>query len=58
MISQKPYKQWCKARGLDFYEHIQKYPRLAKHFGIVAKAKPVSIARIPWWRKLWRWLQG
>ena len=28
LISSKPYKQWCKARGLDFASYISQFPLL------------------------------
>jgi hypothetical protein len=29
MKSAKTYKQWCKARGIDFVSYIRKFPRVA-----------------------------
>lgn len=33
-ISSKPYKQWCKARGINFKKHIAKYPEVARRLNM------------------------
>ncbi len=33
-ISAKPYKQWCKARGIDFVTHMQQFPLVAMRMNI------------------------
>jgi len=32
-ISSKPYKQWCKAREIDFKSHMEKYPYVKMRLG-------------------------
>jgi len=33
IISSKPYKAWCKERGIDFYSYIQQFPLVYAKLG-------------------------
>ena len=70
-ISSKPYKQWCKARGIDFNSHVSQFPLAAKRLGIVMATrnnpivKPLIVEKKPIIQqekpksllpKIWRWI--
>ncbi len=48
LISTKPYKQWCKARGLDFASHIRQFPLLRYRLNI----PKAIIKKLSLWEKV------
>ncbi len=40
-ISSKPYKQWCKARGIDFVAYMQGFPLVAERLNMPKFYKPI-----------------
>jgi len=49
-ISSKPYKQWCKARGLDFVSYMQQFPLVARRLQMPKVYKP--IIKLTLWEKV------
>jgi len=55
LISGKPYKQWCKARGIDFRNHISKFPFVCTRLGLrfnPIKPEAIKIVKTGFWNRL------
>ena len=69
-ISSKPYKQWCKARNIDFINYIRQFPFVARRLNIqkakvlpetpqeVLMQKPAFSYKVCWFKKLIKFLKG
>ena len=52
-ISSKPYKQWCKARGINFLEHIRQFPLTAVRLDLPKVVSPVfAVKKLTIWEKI------
>lgn len=49
LISTKPYKQWCGARGIDPYLDIQQFPLARLRMYI----PPLKAIRLSFWKSIW-----
>uniref|UniRef100_A0A6M3KEA3 Uncharacterized protein n=1 Tax=viral metagenome TaxID=1070528 RepID=A0A6M3KEA3_9ZZZZ len=50
-ISSKPYKQWCRARGIDFAFHLGQYPLVAMRLTMPQVPK-IAIKKLTLWEKI------
>ena len=50
-ISSKPYKAWCKARGIDFVTHMQQFPLVAMRL-TMPKMPVVATKKLTLWEKI------
>ena len=70
-ISSKPYKQWCRTRGIDFISYIRQFPFVARRLNIHPKVKvlpeapkeilmqkPAFLYKVCWFEKLIKFLKG
>jgi len=57
-ISSKPYKAWCKARGIDFVSHMQLYPLIAKRLTMPKTISPIfDSKRLSLWQRIVRFIK-
>jgi hypothetical protein len=48
LISSKPYKQWCRARGIDFATHMAQFPSVAMQLTMPKTSDKPKVKLAPW----------
>jgi len=55
-ISSKPYKQWCKARKIDFKNYISQFPFVCTQIGFTIQPIFKMERKLGFWNRAVKWI--